>query len=275
MFYATVCRLIAKNDGELPANVGKAAHATFLTLVHSVDTDLSERLHTHQGRQPFTVSPLMGSNIKPGRTTYIKAGREVYLRFTLLDAAMFQVVAQHLLQGGSLPSIRLGPVHFSIVQAMTTLGSHPRAGYASASNMLENWQQRPTPDTLTLRFLTPTAITRKSLPNKPKQFWQYPEPTALWHNLRRQWGQRGGDDPGKPYDDWVENNIAVIKHNLHTQLWHFGRYDQVGFVGQATFKCMSKDEEARQLWHALADFGFYAGVGYKTTMGMGQVEVGR
>ena len=54
----------------------------------------------------------------------------------------------------------------------------------------------------------------------------------------------------------------------------FGRYQlQVGFVGQCTFG-VRKDMPAEVVWgiRLLAAFGFFAGVGYRTTMGMGQVR---
>ena len=50
----------------------------------------------------------------------------------------------------------------------------------------------------------------------------------------------------------------------------FRRSPQVGFVGQATYGLMAENEAARCQLNALADFAFYAGVGMKTALGMGQ-----
>jgi CRISPR-associated endoribonuclease Cas6 len=52
----------------------------------------------------------------------------------------------------------------------------------------------------------------------------------------------------------------------------FRRSPQVGFVGQVTYGLMAENEAARCQLNALADFAFYAGVGIKTTMGMGQTR---
>jgi CRISPR-associated endoribonuclease Cas6 len=45
---------------------------------------------------------------------------------------------------------------------------------------------------------------------------------------------------------------------------------QVGFVGRVTYGLMAENEAARCQLNTLADFAFYAGVGMKTAMGMGQ-----
>jgi CRISPR-associated endoribonuclease Cas6 len=44
-----------------------------------------------------------------------------------------------------------------------------------------------------------------------------------------------------------------------------------GFVGECTYTANANDERARRVLHLLADFAFFAGVGMKRTMGMGQV----
>jgi CRISPR-associated endoribonuclease Cas6 len=49
----------------------------------------------------------------------------------------------------------------------------------------------------------------------------------------------------------------------------------IGFKGRVTYTYPRQiDAPTRQALNALADFGFFAGVGYKTTMGMGQVLTG-
>ena len=46
-------------------------------------------------------------------------------------------------------------------------------------------------------------------------------------------------------------------------------YSQKGFVGTCTYYVKAKDSSAPQV-AALAEFARYSGIGYKTTMGMGQ-----
>ena len=53
----------------------------------------------------------------------------------------------------------------------------------------------------------------------------------------------------------------------------FGRYRQVGFLGDCRYIVDREAEEyLLQRLHALAEFAVYSGVGAKVTMGMGQVR---
>jgi CRISPR-associated endoribonuclease Cas6 len=58
--------------------------------------------------------------------------------------------------------------------------------------------------------------------------------------------------------------------DVRTHMLAFRRAKQVGFTGRVTYGLMAADEAARCQLNALAKFAFYAGVGIKTTMGMGQ-----
>jgi CRISPR-associated endoribonuclease Cas6 len=109
--------------------------------------------------------------------------------------------------------------------------------------------------------------------NGQKRFELTPDPVLIWHGVRRQWGLCGGLDPGKAYDTWVEQSVGLIACDIKTRLLHYPDYDQVGFEGWAQFRAVSRDRESLVFWRTLADFAFYAGVGYKTSMGMGQTGV--
>ncbi len=67
-------------------------------------------------------------------------------------------------------------------------------------------------------------------------------------------------------------HIAVTACKLHHDLLHFPNYVQKGFVGHCTYH-LNVDQELAKHLTTLAAFAQYAGVGYKTTMGMGQVYV--
>lgn len=276
MLYATVFKLVAQRASTLPPNTGVLAHAAFMEMVRQVDPDLSAHFHDANQRKPYTVSPLMGHGALPGDPVRLGAGQEVWFRVTLLDSELFQVLAAHLLEGGVSLTVRLKDASFSVVEALTTPGSHPRAGYASPDELLEEWMKAADlPDTVTLRFLTPTAFQFGKWPNGQKRSVLVPDPQLIWKGLRRQWSQAGGFDPGQVHNEWIAESVGLIAHSVRTQLLPFGRYAQVGFDGWAAFRAVCTSARELAYWHALADFAFYAGVGYKTTMGMGQIEVTR
>jgi len=53
---------------------------------------------------------------------------------------------------------------------------------------------------------------------------------------------------------------------------HYPKYTQKGFVGTCSYVVQGSNTFA-SLLTTLAAFAYYAGIGYKTTMGMGQVRV--
>lgn len=265
MFYASLFRLVAHENCRLPPYTGRLAHGAFFEILRAINPETAEHLHHNQGRQPFTVSALMQT-----RHLQVEAGQSYWLRITLLDHPLFQAVIKYLLQARLYPTIRLDRYEFSIVEVLTMPNSHPRSGYHSLAE-LENTPNDA--DTITLNFLSPTAISRGQQPGKSKLFILAPDPVAIWKNLRQQWRTCGGSEPGLEYDTWVSRSVRLMDSSIRQTTWQYGQYPQQGFTGHATFRCESQDMAARQLWHTLAAFSFYAGVGYKTTMGMGQVQM--
>ncbi len=275
LLYATVVRMIAQHDGRIAATHGDQAHGAFLNIIGATAPELAGNLHTGGSYQPFTVSPLRGLSQPVNGYISVGAGQEVWLRFTLLDSALFEPLAAHFLHGGVRPRVRIGGMVFEVIEVLSTRGSHPRAGYVTVGDLLARWREHPgpVPQEVTLHFVTPTAIRVGKWPGGKKRFLLCPKPERVWYGLRRNWERFGGESPGKAYNDWVEEYVGIVAYRLHTRMLEFSRHSQVGFVGWVTFRAESRDREAMALWRALADFAFYAGVGTKRTMGMGQVEI--
>jgi CRISPR-associated endoribonuclease Cas6 len=72
--------------------------------------------------------------------------------------------------------------------------------------------------------------------------------------------------------DSVKNTVEISDYDLHTTTLYFPKYSQKGFLGTCTYQLKTGDEYVSQIT-ALANFARYAGVGYKTTMGMGQARM--
>ncbi|GFP33975.1 hypothetical protein HKBW3S42_02315 [Candidatus Hakubella thermalkaliphila] len=51
-----------------------------------------------------------------------------------------------------------------------------------------------------------------------------------------------------------------------------GIYSLIGFQGKCKYTVLSNQNEMTRYLNILADFAFFAGLGQKTTMGMGQVR---
>jgi len=65
----------------------------------------------------------------------------------------------------------------------------------------------------------------------------------------------------------------VLRYELKTQMGDFGNYRQIGFVGHCTLGMPRRPvADVLRGMHLLCETAFFTGVGYKTTMGMGQVR---
>lgn len=274
LLYATVIRMVAKHDGRIRATHGEQAHGAFLDIIRASAPEIAEDLHGGDNRyKPFTVSPLAGLSHPKHGYAAVKAGDIVEMRITLLDAKLFAPLMAHFVRGGKRPTLRIGQVVFEVTEVLSTPGAHPRAGYVRLNELYTRWCNYPgaLPRELTLHFLTPTTIRVGKWPDGQKRFLVLPFPERIWYSLRRFWGAFGGEDPGKEYNNWVERHVDVIAFEIKTRMLEFNRHPQVGFVGWVSFRATSDDRDAMVLWHALADFAFYAGVGDQKTKGMGQV----
>ena len=77
------------------------------------------------------------------------------------------------------------------------------------------------------------------------------------------------------------DGIVFEDHALQTHQVQFSRHPQRGFFGSSTYSLRGPDEtdippgqlSVRQQLVLLSQLAFYTGVGYKTTMGMGQLRV--
>ncbi|MGC9320360.1 MAG: CRISPR system precrRNA processing endoribonuclease RAMP protein Cas6, partial [Armatimonadota bacterium] len=115
-----------------------------------------------------------------------------------------------------------------------------------------------------LAFLSPTLFRRSG------ESLVLPQPELAFGSLLRAWNAfsplqfppYGTEDLGAP---------MICHHNIRTEMVQFGSYKLLGFVGRVGYLIPAEVPEllCRTL-NCLADYAFFAGVGYRTTMGMGQ-----
>ncbi len=289
MIYSIAIQLSPTRPGTIRATVGHQAHAAFLRAVKEADPALADVLH-HPilNQRPFTVSPLMGVEAEQrmnGRVA-VEPEETYTLRFTVLYEPIFQQFMGRFLRGDR-PVLRLGRVLFLIKEILATPEDSPLRPALRASG--QAWAGYTTFEELAagagtseplieLAFHSPTAF---SFGQRAwgKQFHVLPDPRLVFNSLARTWRAFAPPelslDP-REVERYADENVVIQRlEDLETRMLHFGRYPQVGFIGRVTYRLMDKSKESatwRKKLHALAEFAFYAGVGYKTTMGMGQCE---
>jgi len=267
--FACVVFLEACADTVLPASQGQHAHAAFLELVRAAEPALAEVLHDTSGRKPFTVSPLGGLGEPRGGLIPVRAGGRCWLRFTLLEPSLFRALRATLLGKGADLRLRIGPGTFAVTGAAGTPGSHPWAGAVRADELLARGPLRE----VTLEFSTPTAWSVGG--TEVRRMELLPIPALVFGGLSSAWNVwcSGAGRIGPELRAFAESSLAVSRMRIETRALWFGGRPQLGTVGTVTYSLLGpgSGREAAQL-RALADFAFYAGVGYRTTMGMGQVR---
>lgn len=268
MLTSTTIRLRALAHGELPNTTGRFGHAAFLALIESVAPELSQALHDNNGRQPFTVSQLrVADRAHVNGCIRLRESDGCSMRFTILHPTLFESFQQALMTTLPTSTIQLQDIPFVVEEAITTPHPNLWTGYTTFEELLARAADQRT---IAFRFESPTALSLGQT-EIGKRFELFPVPWNVFDSLARKWSEFSDI----PLDvsallEWVEDYVWVSEHDAQTQVLRFDRFSQKGFVGNVVYEIKREDEEPIRILNALADFALYAGVGYKTTMGMGQ-----
>lgn len=275
--YALVIRLAATRDSRLRATQGHLAHAAFLNMVRQVDAPLAERLHEGGGRKPFTVSALEGFGRGHDGRLFVEAGREGWLRVTLLDPRLFAPFLRFFLERGPGVCLRLEQTEFHVSEVLSTPASHPLAGYASLTDLREHWDATPLTsahNAIALDFRAPTAFSLRGGPGAGRRVHVLPDPPLVFGELAGSWDRLTGDDTQAAVREFAAFDVVVSRYELATHMGDYGGGRlQVGFAGRVAFDILnSAHPDLTRHFNRLADLAFFTGLGSRTTMGMGQVR---
>lgn len=265
--YSIILELSAINTTTIPAHRGDHTHALFLDLVRQVDPELSGRLHNEPEYRPFTVSVLHGANVHDSMQV-LQAGQVYRLRLTLLDSGhLWQRLSAHFLETSAL-TLRLDRAQLQLTRVIST-PSADSTGWAGYTD----WQTlacTPPRNLITMHFASPCAFSMGN-----RRFALFPEPALLWESLIRSWNRYAPtvlQMDKAALREFVEQQVLVSDYELHTTRAIFATHTQKGFLGTCTYQIKTGDGYALQLV-TLAEFARYAGVGSKTTSGMGQTRL--
>lgn len=262
MLTATVLTLQAAPDADIAPNLGHATHAWFLNQIRRHDSAWADMLHEPNQERPFTVS-----NLRRGRTD---VGPAYFLRFTSYDPALSHLLTEQVLP--DLPQhLTLGHTALQVTAIATTPAAHPWAGTTTFATLM---QQHTLPDVLapsvTLRFVSPTAFHANDL------FVPLPLPRLVFEGLLRRWNSTAPATLPIELSRFAEECVAISRHELRSERVSFGDDPPQGafpgFLGTASYAFRIKDRYWMGLIHLLGAFAFYAGVGLRTTMGLGQAR---
>lgn len=284
-------RLHPLASGSVEANAGPQLQGAFLDLVRQADPTLADELHIPDRRRPYTLGMLQGfHHLRPeqqaealdrGQTLAVHPGQVYWLRITTLDAAIFDSFVRALLLKAQSLVFRIGQANFAVSRLITQPEeAEQEHAQVASSSFAELYLLEEARECYRFAFSTPTVF---SLGKKSwgKYLHLFPEPASVFDSLACQWENFAPVDlrlerhnlTPRGIKCWCEEYVVVSDYALTTSHLHAKRFGQIGFQGTITYdvKGNRKSSEARWL-STLARFAFFSGVGYKTTMGMGQAR---
>jgi len=250
------------DDRPLPKWWGEATHRLAIKVIAGCDEALARNLESSNGLKPFTTSNLRGP-FKDGKVDPNAAYR---LRLTALSqkvAGIFEAARV----GGALKAgedVELDFIRFQVREEVKGEESLTATTYQSLTNSL--FAPQPPPRKLTLQFVSPTLFKSdgRQIP--------FPMPDLVFGSLLEHWNA----------SDSIPTPLPAEARKYARQCLRLGRFDLQsrflrlhgevfrGFIGRVTFHTYNYDRYWMSMMAMLAQYATYAGVGAKTTMGLGQ-----
>lgn len=253
--HAIVVHLGAADRGILPASLGRAIHAQVLDWFRQADPSISEAIHQRQ-ESPISLSGLIGKR----RSTGVQIGDEFSFRISLLENSLMEPLL-HSLETSNMPKISLGQFPFTICKISMLPGTDPWVGSADYALLARS---PVTQNDLTLRFVSPTSFKLK----EGQGIQPFPLPDSVFGSLQRRWNAFAPEELRLPSVRW---SGLVSDYDLKTQKFRMENSVERGAIGWARYRF--PDPEQARIATILAHFAFFAGVGRKTAMGMGQTRL--
>ena len=274
---STVIHLIPPEDVTLRPTMGHHAHAAFLSLLRMSSPEKAAEIHATSRQKPFTVSPLIGNGERRGNFLRIRAGTECWLRFTFLDDALFAPFGEAFLTQG-LPSIRLGGATFQLSRLVAS-GTETK-DWSGAKIYEDLIESAGTDRQLRVRFYSPTAFRELSPRGQKTRNQPHIDLVRCYQSWVNKWNAFAPMQIDKQrLLDFVANHAGLTAVESKSRMLDFGKHKAIGFVGSCAYQFFlerqsdgKSNTETLRLANLLADFAFYCGTGYKTTMGMGQTR---
>lgn len=250
--HSMVIELGAAKVGNPPATLGRAIYAQVLNWIQLGNAELSEMIHG-TSTPPITVSGLQGNR----RQYKNKEGDHFYFRISSLQGNIIQPLLTGI-EMSTQKEVILGNFPFVIRQFYVLSGTHHlvrSTDYHALAN------HSPISSTLQLNFLSPTSFKQK------KQIQLFLTPELVFNSLLRKWNTFAPENLKFPEMEW-EGIVSAFELKTYALKMEGGA--ELGSQGWVKYKFYSPEQA--KVASILAQFAFYAGVGRKTTMGMGQVS---
>jgi CRISPR-associated endoribonuclease Cas6 len=248
----------------IPKWWGEAAHKLAILAIASRDETLARELESSAGLKPFTVSNLRG-RFPGGR---IDPASLYKIRFTALDKRVASAIEsarrEGILRGGE--TVELDFIKFQVkLNEPNVPDEIETSTYQFLTNSL--FSPQPPPRALTLEFVSPTMFRQGE--KKPMPF---PMPEMVFGSLLDHWNASSFVPTTLPEEarKYAKECLQLGRFDLQSRVLKMYGETFRGFVGRVRFQTTNYDRYWMSIMTMLAQYANYAGVGAKTTMGLGQ-----
>jgi CRISPR-associated endoribonuclease Cas6 len=269
---------------------GRHYHALFLNLISSVDRTLGDKLHDSTADKPFTLSPLQVNHsvkktgesvrgkisdrysqqtlaqsynlLQTSQSDTISPSTPCWWRISLLDDTLFAKLTPLWLNLNPEQPWHLGSADLFISSIQGTPQS--KQPWANACSYEQLYTQASESDrTLNFTLATPVSF-RQGLYDS-----FLPTRETVFNSLLRSWNKYSGIELSELQLDTIFPTFFKIK----TEIVDNYKSKFIGCIGEISYRIMGDvNPIAIKQLNVLADFAMYAGLGRKTTMGMGMVR---
>jgi CRISPR-associated endoribonuclease Cas6 len=222
-------------------------------------------LHRADEIKPFTCSALWASDgsLQHAR---VKPGGGYHLRLTALTPEVCRAWEQHFIRAES-PLLMLDGCEFTVTGVSSTADEHGWAGRVTYGELLGRALARGEhlESSVVLQLASPLAFRTN------KMTLPLPLPHLVFGSLAKKWNMYSPYKLAVDVRRAAEEGVGISSFHLTSAQFGYKQESlQIGAMGHVKFRHLNKQEEVRQALHILAEFALYAGIGIKTTMGMGQ-----
>lgn len=261
---------LQRKGGRISNFMGSAVHQALHSSISTITADV---LHNPKiSAQPFATSTLFRWQLDMPLQGCIAVGERAWIRFVALHPYIVREL--EAFRRSNERKIEIDRTPWKVSQCMW--GGHLYAGFCSSAQRMQEHNRLPPPRLIRLRFLSPTYFK-----SKDEEYYLNPEPRLVFaEGLLKRWREYcPQQSPPDGFEDFVNRYVSLrqcIGYATRTIMvkGHVARV----FTGDAVY---SVDVPARpdvwfeacaRFWGLMAEYATYAGVGKKTTMGLGMVD---
>lgn len=265
MFASFIVYLRPQEVAPLGRTLGRSLHGLLLRLLSQTDPHLANALHSDISPKPFTVSTLRGRLVRQGGALCAVPEERYRVRYTVLTDETFNALG-HVLLGklAEQAPVEIDGKPFTL--EAISVDPEQSQGWARVATEQALLAEAPATDRVTLQFASPTTFRTGDMN------LLFPLPTSVFGSLARKWEAFCATALPANLEEFIAGQVAAERYRLETQVVSYGGHQFNGFVGDCQFRLLHKDPVYGKAVNALAEFALFAGVGQKTTQGLGQTR---